>query len=171
MAADTARLMLGYGKPFVRQVVIEANEAGLDPGLLGYVFWAIVEGRKHWPAMKPKLKASLDLGRDLMVAGGDVPSYRGSMLLPATGEDEQRVDAVLKTMAFWVGSQMNASLIGGYMGILDKWEGAMQKATEGRLPKNRALPYMKALFEAQLDDNCSRFSLGSLLCRWIFSVM
>jgi hypothetical protein len=170
MAADLAQRLVQHGKPFVRQTVVEASNAGVAPEHWQYVFWLIATSPEHWPALSDDMKKALRFGRDVMRAARVTPNYRSGLELPP-GEAEVAVDRAVKGIAFWTASAMTSSILGFYSKALKKWERPMQSATAGRLPKDKALVYMKVLFEAELERDPSRFEHGGLLDQWVFGVL
>ena len=170
MAADLAGAIEGHGKAFVRQVVIIANQVGVPPKYLQYVFWTLVEGQRGWPEMRTTTKQALAFGRDVMVQTMATPAYRDGLEVPPF-EVEGQIDMAVKKTALWVATAMHSSIVKAYLAKLKKWNAAMQKATFGRLPPDKALPYLKRLFEAQLERNAAKFDGGSLLDQWVFNLL
>ncbi len=169
MADELGDVIESHGKPFVRQVVIIANEVGVPPKYLQYLFWTLVEGQRGWPEMQPAAKKALAFGRDVMVQAMATPAYRSGLTVPPF-EIEGQVDMAVKKTAFWVMTAMHASILKKYLAGLKKWDPAMRKAVAGRLAPNKAMPYLKSLFEAQLDRNASKFNNGDLLDQWVFNL-
>lgn len=165
VADELGEALESQGQAFVRAVVTKANKHGLPPDYWPYLFWVITEGQKHWPSMSSRMRHALSLGRAIMAHSGATPSYRAAVQTPPY-EFETAVDKAVKGTALWVASTMSADVLDAYTRSLKKWEGAMQKATADRLPANKAVAYLKTLFEAHLDRNPSQFKRWSLLDRW-----
>ena len=156
-------------KPFVRQVAIEANKAKVPTEFWPYVFWLIDSAKQHWPTMGAMSRGALELGRDVMRETGDLPDYKGAVVLPPA-DLEGTLDGALKATAFWAATTMSKAILGAYSKALRYWAPAMAKATEGELPPDKALPYLKRLFEAQLERNPGLFFQGDLISQWMFGV-
>jgi hypothetical protein len=158
------------GNAVVRQIVIEANKAKVPPAALPYTFWLITSARKHWPEMSKLKGAGLSFARDIMAETGVTPLYRDAMALPPA-EQEGAIDQAVNKVAFWAASSLALEIHKVYRKALVKWERPMQKATEGQLPPDKALPYLKRLFEAHVERNPARFVTGDLIDQWLFSLI
>jgi hypothetical protein len=158
------------GNQFIKQVVLEANKAGLPHDYLPYVFWMLVEGRKHWPQMDPESAKALRLARDLAMSQGLMPNYRPAMRMPPP-ELEATVDRVLRGLGFWVLKDMGSALLRDYAASLQKWQGLMAKVVGDTLPAEKAAIYLKMLFETYLKRRPGHFLDGMLLERVVFGLL
>jgi hypothetical protein len=153
----------------VRQIVIEANNVGLDPEYQPYLFWLIASQPDHWPRMTATFRNALLLARDVMVGEGVAPAYHRAVVLPPD-DQEGKVDKAVMAMATWAATAWNSEIQSAYRRALDFYEPAMQKATEGRLPPQYAGVYLSELFEAQLQRFPARWATGDYLDQWMFGV-
>lgn len=155
---------------FLRQVVLEANKAGIPSQYLPYVFWALVDGRKWWPNMHPMMVKGLRIALSLVRSQGDMPNYRGALSTPPP-EMHTALDQTIKGLAMWTLNGWAPSLIGGYTKMLKKWERQMVRAVGDSLPSDKAMAYLKVLFEGYLRKQPGRFLDGMLLERVVFDLL
>ena len=171
IAEDFATVIEAQGKPFVRQVVIEANKAGLPKSSWQYLFHAIAGDPAGWPQMPDVLRNALLFGRQVMSRAGVTPNYRDGLDVPLENLEGQ-IDQAIKGVAFWVAKEMVGTLHKAYLKLLQKWRRAMRAATKDtRLPDDKVLPWAKQLFEAQVERNPMQFRLGNLLDQFFFRLL
>lgn len=154
----------------LRQIVVEANKAGLPHVYLPYVFWLIVEARNEWPDMHPKQAKALQIAEDLVMTQGDMPNYRPAVTLPEP-EYEVAVDQVVRQTAMWALGALSASLLRGYAAALKKWAPVMVGAAGGDLSDKEASAYLRMLFEIYLEKRPHQFLDGDLLERVVFGLL
>lgn len=156
--------------PFIRAVVEMANKHKLPPQYLQYVFWLIAEKTQSWPSMRSGYADALSLGRDIVLDQLLMPNYRDGLVVPSA-KYEETVDKVVEWVAFWVITKMKANLLRSYLMILKRLTPNMQKALGDRLPSDKALPYLKELFEAELAQFPGRFPGGPMLDRVFYTLL
>lgn len=154
----------------LRQVVIEANKAGLPHEYLPYVFWILVENKNRWPRMHPKEKEALQIALQLVISQGEMPNYRPAMSLPPS-EMEPAVDQVVGGLAKWALIHMGSHVAKGYSSLLSHWANRMARATGDTLPVGKAGMYLRLLFETYLREKPRHFLDGVLLERVIFNIV
>jgi hypothetical protein len=160
----------GKAQAVVRQIAIEAKNAGLKPEYWPYLYWLIASQPEHWPSLSQTFKNALLLARDVMVGTGNAPAYHAAVEIPPV-EVEGQVDQAVNAVATWAVTTMNREILGVYRNALAYYEPAMQRATEGRLPANKALVYLMRLFEAQLERYPGRWANGDYIDQWMFGVL
>lgn len=169
LAENLSAATQAQASPFIRAVVEMTNKHQLPAEYLQYVFWLIAENSRNWPRMSDRYNGVLALGRDLVIGEGKMPNYRDGLKVPPP-EYEETVDKVIEWVAFWVSAKMKATLLKVYLADLKFLAQRMQKVLGDRLPADKALPYLKALFEEELSRNPRQFPGGDLLDRVIFTL-
>lgn len=170
-ARDMAeKILWPQANELIKQVVLEANKAGLPHNYLPYVFWLLVEQYRSWPEMHPKASGALKLARDLAVSQMVVPNYRPALSIPPS-EYEPAVDQVMKGLGMWALRDMGNALLRGYASTLKKWERLMARAVGDTLPADKAGIYLKTLFEAYLARQPGQFLDGMLLERVVLGLL
>ena len=158
------RVLWAQTTPFLRQVVLEANKAGLPHRYLPYVFMVLDLSYQDWPDMSPSMTRGLKIAVDLLRTQGELPNYRPALSLPPP-EFEDAVDRVVQGLGLWSVTGLSAALIRGYASMLKKWSNQMARAVKDTLPADKAGMYLKLLFEEYLRQSPRHFLDGLLLER------
>ena len=162
-AEDFSREVLKQSRSFVKQVAVEAGKAGLAPKWLPYVFYTLVESQESWPTTSKGMERALAIGRDIMKATGDTPSYRGSLQLPPS-EAEEAVNKALEGLAMWCYSGLAIAIGKAFSKLLKRYAGEVQ-GLGANVPKGHEDTYLRAVLMQALDNNYTRFPNGNLLWR------
>jgi hypothetical protein len=163
------RVVLKQGSAFVRQVAVEADNAGVPLEWLPYVFFVIREQRRDWPPMGAGAERALGVGRDIMEASGSTPSYREILGVPPS-EIESALDAALQRLATWCLSTLAISIGKGFADLLKKYARPIEKLRED-IPKGKGTTYLRAVATQALNDNPTRFPNGLLLWDVLYSLL
>ena len=169
LAEDWRTAILKQSKPFLVQVAVEANKAGLPLEYLPYVFFVIVEGRKDWPTMSKTIGRPLAVGRDIMAAAGDIPPYRSALTLPPS-EHEKVIDQTLQRLGLWCATKMAGAIIMSLSKLLTKYSKKIEKIHRD-IPKGMGGTYLRAVLSQTLDNNPARFQDGVLLWKTLTSLL
>lgn len=154
-------VVLAQAKPFVRQVAIETDKAGVPMDYLQYVFFILMEHHASWPPMPKRLSTALGLGRDIMVAGGMLPPYRAGLAVPP-GEVEDSINLALQKLAEWCGLHLALAIIKGYGGLMKKYSPAIRRI-QPKTPEGFEDTVLDALVGNALADRPQTYTNGHLL--------
>lgn len=138
------------GKPFGRQIIIEAHKAKLDKSYYQYLFFVIIEQRRNWPNMPQKEKQALTIARDIMTQFGTTPNYYDNLKIPPRSE-ELKITLIIHKLAFWCRSTMASELLGVYIKLLKQQSVEYLKLYPG-VPPQKVFARLKFLFEKALHE-------------------
>lgn len=122
------------GSAVVRQLALLASQANLVP-YLQYAFFIFVERQRDWPAIPPKQRHFLVLGKNLMSDGGWTPNYSDRMQVPDDLDIDKAVDKLLVDLAIWCQKDMGWQITRTYVSILAKHAPTFAKF-KPEVPKN-----------------------------------
>lgn len=161
---DLQAVANSQGKALVRQIVTDANNLGIDPNHLQYVFWTLVN-EAQWPRFNPVETMSLKLAVSIMNRTGATPNYAAGFSVPDDLTIDSATDEVIKRAAAWARMGMMPALLQGYKGALQKQVRKVPRATGRRVKKDQAFNFLRKAFRQILDLRSRWFTDGELLRR------
>lgn len=126
VAEDFVNVLDKQGNAIIRQVVLEAQKAGVPSQFYPYVFFSLMEQMRAWPRMSKWLQDALKMVKEILFHSGKTPSYSSSLKLPDV-QMEEAVETTLEALALWGGTKFTATLLGEFSELIKKYKPALGK--------------------------------------------
>lgn len=156
-------ILKDQGKVAVREIVIEANRAGVSSEDMSYIFWALATD-KGLPDQGPRHKV-FQVMLDIMARTGVMPNYQRAFQIPESTDTDLAVDTIALHMGMWAARTMLPALTTEYVKVLMRVAHKVPEATDGDVPVSNGVAYLNHVFREVLTLRSSMFEDGELLRR------
>lgn len=163
LGKDLHAALVKQGKAFVRQVVVEATQAGIPPDDLQYVFWVLVANDKSWPDLGDWETKGLKLAVSTMVRTRTAPNYANGFKVPSGVETDELLDGVIRKLGTWGRRVFLAEVLQAYLAALRGQAKAARRLNRNLTSDEHAFEALRRSFPQVLEMKSHWFDDGMLL--------